>query len=216
MANASLEPQVQPPVSDARMALTALGCAALVGLILVLLEAMAPFGAVKPPPDWAAIWTMRWSAFNAAATGLSAVAIVISAFYAYHTINTNVGMERTRRSVDLVREYRELGVKDALARSSRDPLPQDGYSNDEFRADLKTAVMYWELCAMQYRANIVDRKLLLDFLDAAAVESWLRFKKALKNANREPGEYALLLAFARTAQANLGPDSPAWLRTAAL
>jgi len=150
--------------------------AAIVALVVLVVGSMGYFFlpkvavAPKHEPDWAAVWTMRWMGVSAVFTGLSWLAIALTALYAQHAISVSAGIERSKLARELLEAYRSREIEKALRRCKA--LPHDQYSREEFIADLDRVIVYYEECSLYYEVNSVNRELLLRFLDVKIVSTW--------------------------------------------
>jgi len=158
-------------------------------------------------PDWAVVWTMRWTAITAAFTGLSWLAIAATALYAQHAISVNIGIERAKLSRELIKEYQSRKIDDVRVRCTRSPMPPE-YSDTSFLADLDAVLLYFEECAIHYESRTIDRELLLSFLDVKTVATWqslstVAFPRLNELSHLASGRFQRIQHFAQQAQLHL-------------
>jgi hypothetical protein len=167
-----------------------------------------PVKPTKVDPDWAAVWTMRWTAVGATFAGLSWLAIAGTVLYAQHAVSVTAAIERTKLARELVREYHQRGIEEARTRCTREATVP-GYSTTDFVADVNTLLLYLEECAVNYEYGIIERKLLLRFLDMKIVSTWQSmshtvFPRLNELIGPRPGHFDRVYRFAKKAQQHLG------------
>ncbi len=159
----------------------------------------------KHPPDWATVWAMRWSAATAVFTGLSWVAIGLTALFALHAISATASIERSKLARDLLDQYRSRNIDAALQRFMRGTSGE--YTREAYLGDLNTVITYYEECALYYEVKSVNRELLFRILDVKIVSTWHQLAPMLQGLSDPPEaaakQFPGFRAFAVLAQTHL-------------
>ena len=124
--------------------------------------------------DWAAIYTMRWSALAAIFTTVSAVAIGLTAIYARQTIGLSRRAERVKHTLELLAAYRRDGVYDAFIRYENEQLGSN-YTRLRLMRDIDQIIAYFEDAAVQIEADIVDCDLFMRQMADIVEKIWGEF-----------------------------------------
>lgn len=142
----------------------------LVGLVVAIVSFALPFEPKKEVPDWAAVWTMRWTAIGSVAAVSSMVAIIVTAFYAARAIDATKAIEKSKRTAQLIATYYDRKVVDSQFRAM---AAATGASAINYLAEFHIIAGFLEECAVTFFAGLVDKEMFLDALDYAVNNAWL-------------------------------------------
>jgi hypothetical protein len=144
---------------------------AVVAFVATAILLAMPTGAKQEPPDWASIWTMRWTALASLAGIVSMVAIIVTAFYAARAIETTSTIEKTKRTADLIAAFHSRNIVDASIRALVTEV--GNYELAKVQLDFNAIAGFLEECAVMFFSGLLDQEIFLNRLDFAVNNSWL-------------------------------------------
>lgn len=165
---------------------------------------------VSENPDWAAIWTMRWTAALAILAALSFIAAGAAAWYAKLNVDTIRETERIKRTeyearrlegAELIDAFNSLiAPRDSNLIAKRKSTELLIATDDTAKAQADKLLDYFSWLATLQRYGLVDKRLLVDRIGPLAImtycvlESYIQTYETLKL-----NEYDDLKTFVHTA-----------------
>jgi hypothetical protein len=141
----------------------------LIGLAALIVFLWLPFEAKPEAPDWASVWTMRWTAVGSLAATFSMIAIIVTAFYAVRAIETTSTIEKSKRTAELISTFYDRRIVDAQFRVV---AAAQGGAHIRYLREFHIIAGFLEECAVTFFADLVDKEIFLDALDYAVNNAW--------------------------------------------